>query len=400
MSTGCSRSGGAGRGAAQRGPRRGRSHTARQSPAGRRRPGWPGSSWQPRQGSSRPAGCRPIGQETTARAWRVAATGVLGLAGGLARRRRRRRRPPLSPRSYRLGGARCAGPGGLAWRPQRDLGGPQPTQGGLLADPVALADLGGAQPFGHIQPDKLLTAGCLAGTARPPPRDTGILQPASDRRRCHPVARRQLSDRQAVGDVAAAQLRRGRGERAPSALGLGSQRDPEPPQPSPHGAAADPEPLGDLGRGPLLLLIEPAQLGRRDPAGHPTAHPWSPPEGVGTQRPSTPQAVLVRPISRPAGSRSRPSPRCTPAPPLPRGARSGQRPGRAALPCQHRLAVTCGWGLLALGWAPRGRPPSPWLGRRPGRTPGWRGLTSWSGGTPRAGGQPLAVPRSWIVPAN
>src|SRR5215207_4523458 len=56
-----------------------------------------GPSWQPRQGSSRPAGCRRIRQETTARAWRVAATGVMGLAGGLARRRRRRRRPPLSP---------------------------------------------------------------------------------------------------------------------------------------------------------------------------------------------------------------------------------------------------------------------------------------------------------------
>jgi hypothetical protein len=38
-----------------------------------------------------------------------------------------------------------------------------------------------------------------------------------------------------------------------------------------------------------------------------------------------------------------------------------------------RVSLTCGWGLLALGWAPRGRPPSPWLGRRPRRTPGGEG---------------------------
>jgi hypothetical protein len=56
MSTGSSRAGGAWCGAAQRGPRRGRSHTVRQLPAGRRRPGWPGPSWQPRQGASRPGG--------------------------------------------------------------------------------------------------------------------------------------------------------------------------------------------------------------------------------------------------------------------------------------------------------------------------------------------------------
>ena len=84
-----------GRGAAQRGPQRGRSHTARRLLAatnrllaGAGRAGQ-GPSWQPRQGSSRPAGCRPLRQETTARAWRVAATGVMELAGGLARRRRR-----------------------------------------------------------------------------------------------------------------------------------------------------------------------------------------------------------------------------------------------------------------------------------------------------------------------
>ena len=42
--------------------------------------------------------------------------------------------------------------------------------------------------------------------------------------------------------------------------------------------------------------------------------------------------------------------------------------------------------LLALGWAPRGRPPSPWLGRRPERLPGCEGLSSWQGGTAQGGG--------------
>jgi hypothetical protein len=38
-----------------------------------------------------------------------------------------------------------------------------------------------------------------------------------------------------------------------------------------------------------------------------------------------------------------------PAPPPPRGSRSGRRAGRAALQCQHRLAVTCGWGFAGVG---------------------------------------------------
>jgi hypothetical protein len=265
-----------------------------------------------------------------------------------------------------LGRTAGAGPGGLTLRPQRDIGGPQPTQRGLLADPVTLADLGGAQPFGQVQADKLLTVGCLTGTARQPPRDAGIGQPPSNRRRGHPIARRQLSNRHTVGSVAAAQLHRGRRETASSALGLGSQRDVEPPQPGTHGTAAHTDPLGDFGRDQPLLLIQPAQLGRRDAAGHPTARPGSLPEGWGTPRPPTPHAVLDRPISRPAGSRSRPSPSCTGAPP-PWGSslRTASRPSGVAAPAParpggHRTRRT---QTPAACRTPRGRRP---------RTAGWR----------------------------
>jgi len=74
-------------------------------------------------------------------------------------------------RELLLGPARCPDAGRLAPWPPRHFGGSQPVEGGLLADSVALADLGGAQPFDHIQPDKLLTVGCLAGTARQTPGD-------------------------------------------------------------------------------------------------------------------------------------------------------------------------------------------------------------------------------------
>jgi hypothetical protein len=53
----------------------------------------------------------------------------------------------------------------LALWPQRDTGGPQPAVGGPLTDPVALADLGGAEPFGLVQPAKLVMARALEALA-------------------------------------------------------------------------------------------------------------------------------------------------------------------------------------------------------------------------------------------
>jgi hypothetical protein len=48
---------------------------------------------------------------------------------------------------------------------------------------------------------------------------------------------------------------------------------------------------------------------------------------------------------------------------------------------QVRSGLAVGKPLMQ-GWTPRGRPPSPWLGRRPEQTPGAAGvLSSWQGGT-------------------
>ena len=84
-----------------------------------------------------------------------------------------------------------------------------------------------------------------------------------------------------------------------------------------------------------------------------------------------------------------------------------QRPVSAPARCCPRLSVDCGpntdqyrsrrvlpgqvqpdlrMGLRALGWAPRGRPPSPWLGRHLGRTPGCEGSSPpGRAARPRAG---------------
>jgi hypothetical protein len=76
------------------------------------------------------------------------------------------------------------------------------------------------------------------------------------------MARGELRGRQAVGEVPAAKLRRGRREVASAAFGPGAQRDGKLLEPGAHRAAADPEPLADLGGDQPLLLVESAQLGR------------------------------------------------------------------------------------------------------------------------------------------
>ena len=161
-----------------------------------------------------------------------------------------------------------AGPGGLALRPQRDPSGPHPPVGGLLADPVALADLRGTQPLDLVQPAKLLAGRRMAASTGRPSWNAGVFQPSGDRRCAHPIPRGELRGRQAIRNVAAAKLHWVGGPMASAALGLGARRDAKLPQPAADRAAADPEPLADLDRAQPLLLVEPAQLLRRDASAH------------------------------------------------------------------------------------------------------------------------------------